>query len=51
MVDLYQLRAAVFALARTFLHGTTKYDHVQRMNDSAFAISLSSNIFFLPKVQ
>ena len=40
MVDLYQMSAAVFALAKTFLHGTTKYDHVQRMTDSAFGVAM-----------
>jgi hypothetical protein len=36
MVDLYQMRAVVLALVKTFLHDTTKYNHVQRMKYSAF---------------
>jgi hypothetical protein len=51
MVDLYQMRAAVFALAKTFLRGTTKYDHIQRMNDSAFDVTSLTHFYdevFLP---
>lgn len=36
MVDLYRMHSTVFALAKTFLHGKTKDDHVQRMKDFAF---------------
>jgi len=45
MADLYQMRAAVFALAKTFLHGTTKYDHVQRMKDSAFEVTFLKHFY------
>jgi hypothetical protein len=41
MVDLHQMRAAVFALPKTFLHGTTKYDHIQSMKVSAFEVAYS----------
>jgi hypothetical protein len=39
MVDLYQMRTAVFALVKTFPHGKTKFDLVQRMKDSAFEVA------------
>jgi len=45
MVDLYQMRAAVFALAKTFLHGTTKYDHAQRMKVSAFDVTFLKHFY------
>jgi len=45
MADLYQMRAAVFALANVFLHGTTKYDQVQRMKDSAFEVAFLKHFY------
>jgi hypothetical protein len=45
MVDLYQMRAAVFAVAKTFLHGTTKYGHVRRMKDSAFEVAFLKHFY------
>jgi hypothetical protein len=45
MVDLYQMRTAVFALAKTFPHGKTKHDHVQRMKDSAFEVACLKHLY------
>jgi hypothetical protein len=45
MVDLYQMRAAVFVLAKTFPRGTTKYDHVQRIKYPAFEITFLKNFY------
>lgn len=45
MVDLYQMRAAVFALAKTFLRGIAKYDHDQRMKYSAFEVAFLKHFY------
>ena len=45
MVDLYQMCAAVFALAKTFLQGTTKYDHAQRKKDPAFEVAFLKHFY------
>jgi len=45
MVDLYQMRAAVFAVAKTLLHGTEKYGHVQRMKGSAFEVAFLKHLY------
>ena len=45
MVDLYQMRAAVFAVAKNLLHGTEKYGHVQRMKGSAFEVAFLKHLY------
>jgi len=45
MVDLYQMRAVVFALAKTFLRGATKYNYVQRIKYSAFEAAFLKHFY------